>query len=214
MDPNSTAGPARRRETHSHKQLINALLAPAGAEFAAHQTKRSLPRLLLARRKRFSCCLTSALSGPRYSRTRRRGRENVLRARGAPLPSFPSPLQRVVSFHSASANAQVERLVNELRLHLVRRLVQEDDLAVGRNSLWPSDFLSRKTICRVSGSPSSLKSVDGPSTPTTATTLVVSMRRTFSAAGSVGGSPASSAEVGTDSARKNVVRRILVLCGS
>jgi len=45
------------------------------------------------------CDLTSALSGPREAYARRRGRDNLPRARGASLPSSHGPLQRIVRRH-------------------------------------------------------------------------------------------------------------------
>src|SRR5687768_6642443 len=48
------------------------------------------------------CCrsgLTSALSWPREALTKRRGRDSVPRARGAPLPSFRGLLERIVRCH-------------------------------------------------------------------------------------------------------------------
>src|SRR5262245_26554911 len=45
------------------------------------------------------CALTSALSGPRRSPTRRRGRKLITGARGATRQAFHGPLQRIVRAH-------------------------------------------------------------------------------------------------------------------
>ena len=55
------------------------------------------------------CHLTSALGGPREALTWRRGRENLLRARGAHPPAFHRPLQRTVKRHLFNSTFEIRK---------------------------------------------------------------------------------------------------------
>ena len=53
-------------------------------------------------------CLTSALSGPRETRTARRRRDNGPRACGAPPAALHGPLQRIVRHHIRPVKIRLE----------------------------------------------------------------------------------------------------------
>src|SRR5688572_21464801 len=57
----------------------------------------------------YECGLTFALSGPREAIARRRGRDNLPRARGAPLSSSHGPLRRIVISSGHDSSRDVEQ---------------------------------------------------------------------------------------------------------